>query len=115
MQQFARLQAVLLGLSFVLATGMKTGHLLFHHEGHSALPCSARYEGANALHLHDERYAAEDCWVCAFWFALPDLPLSPALQSPPPRLWKIDFPLLLKEPNTAEPEQRHLRGPPMKG
>ncbi len=68
--------ALFVGISFVASWGLRTGHLLLHCEHHHALPCSARYDESRTYHLHDKRYSADDCWVCAFWFATPDLPIA---------------------------------------
>lgn len=102
-----------MGISFVASWGLRTGHLLLHCEHHHALPCSARYDESDTYHLHDERYSADDCWVCAFWFATPDLPAAG------PCLVAIDaetygaLPVFL-DTHTATPRRlRRSRAPPV--
>lgn len=69
--------ALLLSVSFWVAEGLRIGHWLLHEKhNHRAFPCSARYDKNRAHHLHDERYSIDDCWICAFWFAIPDLPVA---------------------------------------
>jgi hypothetical protein len=104
--------ALFVGVSFLASWGLRTGHLLLHGEHHHALPCSARYDERNTYHLHDERYSADDCWVCAFWFATPDLPAAGAC------LVAVDvesdgaLPIFLETPSGALLRLRRSRAPP---
>lgn len=106
----------LLILLLLLASQMvRTGHWLLHHAHHETLPCSAREEGPNTFHLHDERYSAEDCFVCAFWFAFPDLPADRPFLSAWVIAKKAALPGFLENFAAASRPQRYLRGPPALG
>lgn len=102
-----------MGISFVASWGLRTGHLLLHCEHHHALPCFVRYDESNTYHLHDERYSADDCWVCAFWFATPDLPAAG------PCIVAVDaethgaLPLFLETHNAVPLRLRRSRAPPV--
>ncbi len=107
------LSALLLGVLFAASTGLKTGHLLLHHHHHrETLPCSARHEQGNPFHLHDERYSAEDCLVCAFWFATPEMPCAGPSLPNYTVVWRLHLPLLEETFQALAPTHRYLRGPP---
>lgn len=104
--------ALFVGISFVASWGLRTGHLLLHSEHHHALPCSARYDESNTYHLHDERYSADDCWVCAFWFATPDLPAAgPRLEAVVAETHSA-LPVFLETHTAAPLRLRRSRAPP---
>ncbi|MCC6459276.1 MAG: hypothetical protein IT260_02320 [Saprospiraceae bacterium] len=72
---YGRLQAGLLALIFLASWALRSGHtLLVHNHAHHDVPvCTAEKEGHRTVHLHDERYQPDDCSVCAFLFATPEL------------------------------------------
>ena len=84
-----------------------------HHE-HADRPSCEVATNHQGTHLHDERYAGEDCSLCAFVLAIPDVFSISVLISPAAQL-----------PDTAQQmlyENRHihtvfdtisLRGPPV--
>ncbi len=106
-------QNVLLLLSLLAPQMVRTGHWLLHHAHHEVLPCSAREEGPNTFHLHDERYSAADCFVCAFWFTFPDLPAEQPSLSVGSTASKAIPQVFLESFAAALYPQRHLRGPPV--
>lgn len=79
-----RFGALLLALCFTTAWSLNSLHdLLLHHE-HPV--CEAAYDGKSA-HIHDERYEAHSCSLCALLMAAPELPsayLLPAFDAPLP-------------------------------
>ncbi len=106
-------QALWLLMLFLASFGLKNGHSLLHGEHHRALPCSAPREGDNTRHLHDERYSTHDCFLCAWGLSPAELfDAIPTLKS------RLVVPsssdLIFRGKLTAtQPEQRHLRGPPL--
>lgn len=72
---------------FLAMWSVKMGHAFFAHHQHADRPvCEAAADHSTA-HLHDERYAGEDCSLCAFVLAVPDVfsisvLLSPAASTP---------------------------------
>ncbi len=53
-------------LLFLAFWSVKTGHVLLMHHHHADHPVCAAASDNSTAHLHDERYAAEDCTLCAF-------------------------------------------------
>lgn len=104
--------AAFLGLCFLASWTLKTSHaLLVHYEHHAVPVCAAGHEH-QATHLHDERYNPDDCSICAFVLAAPELPTLILLPLPP-------APLALRSVTPASvavcPAGRSsifLRGPP---
>ena len=77
-----RVKAALLALLFVSAWLSKSAHGFFLHHHHDERPvCHAAYE--KGQHLHDERYAGEDCSWCHFLLSVPEvLSITVALRPP---------------------------------
>lgn len=72
-QAQSRINTALLALVFLMSLTLKTGHLLLlHHDHHDAPTCEVGHD-SNTAHLHDERYNPDDCSICAFLFATPEL------------------------------------------
>jgi hypothetical protein len=63
---------------------LKTAHvLLLHHHDEEHPVCEASHD-SNSAHIHDERWANEDCSLCAFVIAASEpfsLPFLPDFQS----------------------------------
>lgn len=109
---YGRFQAGLLALIVFAAWALRTGHaLLLHHAHHDVPVCMAEKEGHRTVHLHDERYKPDDCSVCAFCFATPELlpavlalvvtqPAADAVLPHPPDAQTVAFdgPVLLRGP-----------------
>jgi hypothetical protein len=74
-QSYQRLGAWALLLFFVAMWSLKTAHgWLSHDHGHADHPvCEAAYDHHKA-HFHDDRYANEDCSMCAFVVSVADAP-----------------------------------------
>ncbi|HOY07328.1 MAG TPA: hypothetical protein PLO67_18095 [Saprospiraceae bacterium] len=70
---FRSWSAHLLLLVFLAMWSVKMGHAFFAHHQHADRPvCEAAADHSTA-HVHDERYAGEDCSLCAFVLAVPDV------------------------------------------
>lgn len=88
------IQAVLLICLFVTTWFTRSVHVLWVHHQAERPPCEAHDE--HVLHLHDERYAVEDCLTCTCLMAVADLPplwvLTASLHSPKasPRIIFVD-------------------------
>lgn len=76
-QAFTRFKAGFLTLIFLASWAVKVGHMIFQHHAHRSVPvCEAARQG-QTTHLHDARYQPDDCSICAFLFAIPELiPIS---------------------------------------
>lgn len=78
---YKRFSAWILVLLFTAMWSLKSGHIwLMHHADLDKHPvCEASHDQKSA-HIHDERWAKEDCTLCAFVvsvsepFTLPTLP-----------------------------------------
>ena len=74
--------AFLLAFFFVTAWSLKTMHgFLVHTDHHDRPVCTAEYDHATQ-HIHDMRYAADGCTLCAFILSVPALPALMALLEP---------------------------------
>lgn len=51
---------------------LKMSHALASHHRHTDRPVCEAASDRSDTHLHDERYAGEDCSLCAFVLAVPD-------------------------------------------
>jgi hypothetical protein len=71
-------------LVFTTFWSLKTAHvLLLHHVASEHPVCDASHD-ANLAHIHDERWANDDCTLCAFVVSASEifsLPALPALKS----------------------------------
>lgn len=105
-------------LLFSTFWSLKTGHILLahHHESEEHPVCEVSHDPKSA-HIHDERWAFEDCSICAFVvsvlepYALPGLPIF-SIKTPistAPIFYQT--PLFAKKDQDAE----MLRGPPTPG
>ena len=66
---------------------LKMGHALLAHHEHADRPNCQVSTDHKGTHLHDERYAGEDCSLCAFVLAIPDVfsisvLVTPTVQAP---------------------------------
>lgn len=97
---------------FAAAWMLRATHEFFLHHRHHEV-CAAAYNG-NTKHFHDERYAADTCPLCAFWFSIPELVSVTALVTT-----HADKPADSSTPIFLTPDVRcvcdttYLRGPPM--
>jgi hypothetical protein len=62
-------------LLFVFLTmwSVKMGHAFFMHHRHADRPVCEAAADRYSAHLHDERYTGEDCTLCAFVLAVPEI------------------------------------------
>lgn len=99
---------------FAAAWLLRVAHGYAAHagHGHERPVCSAAHAGSDKIHLHDERYAANDCPVCAFWFAVPELPSITVLQSHQTILAATAAPEYQSADVRRTPEANFRRGPP---
>ncbi|MCC6280242.1 MAG: hypothetical protein IT262_06575 [Saprospiraceae bacterium] len=105
--------ARLLVFVFVAMWSLKMGHALLAHHEHADRPTCEVATEHQGTHLHDERYAGEDCSLCAFVLAIPDVFSVSALISPAAQMPDSAQPLLFENPyiQTAF-DTTTLRGPP---
>jgi hypothetical protein len=100
---------------FSLGWMLKTAHvLLAHTHDHGEhLVCALDY-GQNATHIHDERFAPDDCSLCAFVLSDSEPPslfdIRCSILPPLPRRGVASLPTLLAD---RRPSHISLRGPPM--
>lgn len=102
-------------LIFAAACSLKTVHGLLLHHSHAARPlCEAKYDGKGA-HIHDERYAANDCSLCAFVLSVPEMLSISALFAPPAKLPDSESPVLYQQPAVKKTacDSTLRRGPPV--
>jgi len=105
--------AGLLALVFVFSWSLKTAHTLFMHHAHHDVPvCEAAYDGSSSKHFHDERYHPDDCSVCAFIFAIPEIVSVPVLLQPPVLVAARAFIAPPTPFRPVEADAVRLRGPP---
>lgn len=109
---FQRLGALLLALCFTISWSLNSLHdLLWHHE-HPV--CEAAYDG-KGTHIHDERYEAHGCSLCALLMSAPVLTGGFALETPASRLPESGSPNFYHAP--VESRTTHdgtfRRGPPV--
>ena len=100
-------------LIFLTMWSVKMGHAFFAHHRHTDRPvCEAALDHSTA-HLHDERYAGEDCSLCAFVLAVPDVFSISALPNDAPSV-PYTAPLLPYESRTGQSafDTTVSRGPP---
>ncbi|TNE49777.1 MAG: hypothetical protein EP344_17850 [Bacteroidetes bacterium] len=103
----------LLGVLFLASWGLRTTHLLLLDHVHHVIPaCDANHQ-KHATHLHDARYNPEDCAVCAFLFASPEVvSIAPAFACVKPLVQKtVALPYLLHL--SGSEGTIVLRGPPV--
>ncbi len=106
------MSSALLGLFLLASMMLKTGHLLMLEHAHHHVPVCPSEHNNHATHLHDERFNPDTCSICAFLFAVPELPpLARQLNAP--------LPYVDRKPSgnfTAYPCSSitaiYLRGPP---
>lgn len=109
---YTHIKAGLLALVFVASWSVKTIHgLCMHHEHHDVPVCEAAHEG-NVQHLHDERYTPEDCSVCAFIFAVPEIVCVPVFSPLPVPAEKRETTTLPSPYRPVYGDAVRLRGPP---
>jgi len=68
-----QIKAALLALLFVSAWFSKSAHGFFLHQDDDHLVCNIAFE--KGQHLHDQRYAGNDCAFCAFVISTPEVPV----------------------------------------
>ena len=79
---YRQISAGFLALAFVAFWSMKTLHVLASHHSHADHPVCSASDDRSAMHLHDERYASDDCSICAFVLAVPEIISITALLIP---------------------------------
>ena len=92
---------------------LKVGHALLAHHEHAEHPVCEAATDHHGAHLHDERYAGEDCSLCAFVLAVPDVFSISVLVSTAASLPPATSPMLYetRHDKTAF-DTTDLRGPP---
>ncbi len=65
--------ALLLAFFFVTAWSLKTMHGVFYHADHHDRPICTVARDHSATHIHDSRYAGDDCPFCALALSTPIL------------------------------------------
>ena len=109
---YTHIKAGLLALVFVASWSVKTAHsLCMHHEHHDVPVCEAAHKG-NTKHLHDERYAPEDCSVCAFIFAVPEIVCVPVFSPLPAPAENRETAAMPSAYRPVYGDAVRLRGPP---
>jgi hypothetical protein len=105
--------ARLLVFVFVAMWSLKMGHALLAHHEHADRPTCYVATDHDSTHLHDERYAGEDCSLCAFVLAVPDVFSISVLVSTAASLPPATPPMLYetRHDKTAF-DTTDLRGPP---
>lgn len=97
------------------AWSLKTGHgFLRHHAGEAKHPvCEAGYEH-NVVHIHDERWAKEDCSLCDFVVSVSEVYSLPLLSCRKAALPGLERPLYYVEPFFSKKDKDSVmrRGPP---
>lgn len=83
-----------------------------HHEHVSTPVCDTRHEG-KGIHLHDAGTHADDCSVCAFLFATPELTVQPALVTPIGGFADVAEPAYEKPGVKTACDTTSKRGPPV--
>ncbi|MEQ1747633.1 MAG: hypothetical protein ABMA02_19550, partial [Saprospiraceae bacterium] len=107
-----RIASFLLCFVFLVSLTLKSGHaLLLNHIHHAVPTCETGHDAAGA-HLHDGRYNPDDCSICAFLFAVPELvSISVVIKKPQPVTG--DSPVAPAFPHfDCAHHLVHLRGPP---
>lgn len=113
---FHKRTAQVLVLLFAAAWLLRTVHGFILHPGHThdRLVCTAFYDGRpGKTHLHDKRYAVEDCPVCDFAFAIPELLSVTALLTPPAVLHDSVATILPASERSTLKDTTFRRGPPV--
>ena len=111
-QRQIHISAALLGFLFFASWMLKSGHFLLADHIHEDKPaCDAEHTG-KSKHLHDARYSNEDCAVCSFLLAVPELvSVSSSLHAPKPVANKnIQAPVVPFQ--SGAKDSVRLRGPP---
>lgn len=95
---------------FINAWLVSSLHNLFLHHEHPV--CEAAHDGA---HLHDERYAGDNCSLCAFVHYVPEIPALSSFFSLSAKLPDSEAPCFYRQPfcqkSACDPVFR--RGPPL--
>lgn len=105
--------ACLLVLIFASMWSLKVGHALLAHHEHAEHPVCEAATDHHGAHLHDERYAGEDCSLCAFVLAVPEVFSISVLISPVAQLPDSMQPSLYETPHSKTVfDTTTLRGPP---
>ncbi|MCE7921701.1 MAG: hypothetical protein DYG98_01475 [Haliscomenobacteraceae bacterium CHB4] len=107
------LWAILLTLVFTTAWSLNSLHdLLLHHE-HPV--CEAAYDG-KGTHIHDERYEAHGCTLCALLLSAPELMAAPSFPARVSTLPESEAPNFYHAPAqlAAAFDNTLRRGPPVR-
>ncbi|MBL7827500.1 MAG: hypothetical protein JNJ57_12765 [Saprospiraceae bacterium] len=106
--------AGLLALVFVAFWLTKTMHVLVLHHHHDHPVCTASSNDRSEHHFHDERYADDECSICAFVFAIPELiSVSVALKNDTPSPSQTQPTYLAPACTDLAHDTTHRRGPPV--
>jgi len=79
-------------LLFSAFWSLKTAHVILSHHHEEEHPVCEASHDPNSTHIHDERWAKDDCTICAFVIAASELIPSPPLPN-----------FLAKHPDSASP------------
>ncbi|MBK9338936.1 MAG: hypothetical protein IPM98_21320 [Lewinellaceae bacterium] len=107
-----RINTALLALVFLMSLTLKTGHLLLLHHDHQDIPTCEAGHDSHTAHLHDERYNPDDCSICAFLFATPELTAHLIRPEVPGRVFSQVLSSLDVSHHLSAPYATQLRGPP---
>lgn len=114
-QSYPRVGAWALMLLFTAFWSLKTVHILALHHHHAAEhPVCEVSHDPGAAHIHDERWAKEDCSICAFVVSVPEPFSLPAFQLHLSKLPESESPVFYQEPVFAKKASDSVmrRGPP---
>ncbi|MBC7775143.1 MAG: hypothetical protein H7246_06855 [Phycisphaerae bacterium] len=112
---YRRVCAWALMLLFTAFWSLKTVHVLvLHHHNPSEHPVCELAHDQQGTHIHDERWASENCSLCAFVVSASDsfsLPVFPALL---PKLPESESPVFYLAPAFSKKacDSTMRRGPP---
>jgi len=104
--------AMFLALLFTTVWSVSSLHDFFLHHEHAV--CEDAYDGKGA-HIHDERYEASDCSLCAFVLSVPEVLSFLALPTQPSKLPDSATPNLYHSPVQSKTacDSTLRRGPPV--
>lgn len=104
-----------LALLFTTVWSVSSLHDFFLHHDHEHPVCEAAYEGSNGTHIHDDRYEANDCSLCAFVLSVPEVLSFLTLPTQPTKLPDSESPNFYHSPTQSKTacDSTLRRGPPV--
>ncbi len=103
-------------LLFTAFWSLKTAHvLLMHHHDSTEHPVCEASHDQNSAHIHDERWANDDCSLCAFVVSASELFSFPALLAFQSKLPESESPVFYHAPVFSKKacDSTMHRGPPV--